>query len=132
MGFPGLTLEKMDGVWYLLGDDGVTNQFAERCLHCVSLKQIDADTLRWKVDELTKPPLPPVKWTHNVRAQHRSEQWAFEGEMETRATEHFDGSKTYYAQHGKYGCGKNYPSRHEAIRGMLSDHGCYNIEISEV
>lgn len=52
-GFPGLEVDKADGIWYLVGDDGVVNQAAERCLHVVRLSDLDESTLRWKLNELT-------------------------------------------------------------------------------
>jgi hypothetical protein len=52
-GFPGLFVSKADGVWYLLGDDGVTHQEVERCLHVVRLDDMTVETLNWKLGELT-------------------------------------------------------------------------------
>jgi hypothetical protein len=52
-GFPDLSVFKMGGVYYLLGDDGVTNQAAERCLHVVRQADITPQLLAWKLAELT-------------------------------------------------------------------------------
>jgi len=54
-GFPGLTVSKAEGVWYLVGDEGVSNEYVERCLHIVRLADLTEDVLSWKIEELTAP-----------------------------------------------------------------------------
>ena len=53
-GFPGLSVHKAEGVWYLIGDEGVIDQYAERCLHVVRLSDLSGDVLTGKIEELTK------------------------------------------------------------------------------
>lgn len=53
-GFPGLFVSKAEGVWYLLGDDGVINPAVERCLHVVRLDDLTPEVLNWKLKELTE------------------------------------------------------------------------------
>ena len=53
-GFSGLFVNKADGFWYLLGDDGVKNLNVERCLHVVRLSDLTEDVLAWKLNELTR------------------------------------------------------------------------------
>ena len=54
MGFPGLVISKAEGVWYIIGDEGVVNHNVERCLHVVRLSDLTERDLRWKVQELTQ------------------------------------------------------------------------------
>jgi len=51
-GFPDLFLHKAEGVWYLLGDEGVVNHAVERCLHVCRLSDLTEQILRWKLAEL--------------------------------------------------------------------------------
>ncbi len=56
LGHPGLSLEKMGGIWYLLDTATNTVQYndqAERCLHACTLEQITDATLAAKIEELT-------------------------------------------------------------------------------
>lgn len=53
-GFPDLTVNKAEGVWYMIGDEGVVNQHVERCLHVVRLDDLTEEVLTWKLNELTK------------------------------------------------------------------------------
>lgn len=52
-GYPGLFIAKAEGVYYLLGDEGVLNHAAERCLHVVRLSDLTEKDLEWKLRELT-------------------------------------------------------------------------------
>ena len=55
LGYPDATVEKAEGIWYLLGDDPkFVNQNVERCLHVVRLDDLDEDVLNWKLGELTR------------------------------------------------------------------------------
>lgn len=35
----------------------------------------------------------------------------------------------FFADASPYGCGKTYPTAKQAVRGLLSDNGCTNIQI---
>lgn len=54
---PELTLEKYDGVYYLLGHDERTiNDAAERCMHATALRQIRPCDIDDKLNELAIDP----------------------------------------------------------------------------
>jgi hypothetical protein len=57
-GAPGLELSKAEGVWYVVGDEGVVNHAVERCLHVTRLEDLTETMLRWKVEELTGKSAP--------------------------------------------------------------------------
>lgn len=53
-GYPDATVNKAEGVWYLLGDDpSFVNHSVERCLHVVRLGDLTPATLDWKLRQLT-------------------------------------------------------------------------------
>jgi len=52
-GYPDLFVNKAEGIWYLLGDEGVVHQDVERCLHVCRLSDLTSEVLDWKLKELT-------------------------------------------------------------------------------
>ena len=69
------------------------------------------------------------KTVYEVSGKHRCPEWACDRE---RITVHRDGDG-FYADSGKYGCGKIYRSATAAIYEMLADHAvtvtrCVKIE----
>ena len=51
-GFNGLFVHKAEGIWYLLGDEGVVRDDLERCLHVVRLADLTSDIVIAKAEEL--------------------------------------------------------------------------------
>ena len=77
-GFPGLFIDKAEGVWYLLGDEGVVDQSVERCLHAVRLEDVSVDMLRSKLCELAD--LNEDDIDRAVRGNEFARSIAFDGE----------------------------------------------------
>lgn len=57
-GYPGLEVSKAEGVYYLVGDEGVVNHDIERCLHVVRIKDLDQHWLLFKAASLTTEGAP--------------------------------------------------------------------------
>lgn len=57
-GFAGLYLSKTGGIWYLLGDENVTNHLAERCLHVLRLDLFAMEMAIAKAIEITQKEIP--------------------------------------------------------------------------
>lgn len=39
---------------------------------------------------------------------------------------------TYFWSRSPFGCSKSYATAKDAVRGMLSDHACFNIRVTEL
>ena len=52
-GFGGLEVAKCEGIYYLLGDEGVVDHTIERCLHVTHIAELRPDWLLAKAKEIT-------------------------------------------------------------------------------
>ncbi len=70
---------------------------------------------------------------HLVTAKHELPQFAIEPaqEYKTHKAVTRDGSALYFAE-GTGGCSRDYPTRHGAIRALLSARSCYDIQITDI
>jgi hypothetical protein len=62
-----------------------------------------------------------MRTTYLVSASHPHPSYCFD-QHPVRVTADRDG--TFYADAAKLGCGRNYPSADEAIRGLFASHAC--------
>lgn len=65
--------------------------------------------------------------TYTFSADHVVAEYCFVNEPIRVGQDSFYG--TYYAAHGKLGCGRNYQTPETAIRELVMAHGCYNVRI---
>lgn len=69
-----------------------------------------------------------IKTKYNVSASHPHPEYAFNN-TEVMVAENHDG--TFFANHPKLGCGKDYKTAEAAIRGLFQSHACNVTKIEE-
>jgi hypothetical protein len=61
-------------------------------------------------------------------ADHVCPEWQFQNEAIKVSQD--SGNGGFYSDHPRLGCSKTYNSAESAIRGMVAEHGCFNIVIT--
>ena len=65
-------------------------------------------------------------------SEHVDAKWRFTMEPIRVTSESVHGEPAYYADHGAFGCGRNYPTPKTAIRELIKSAACFNIQIHEI